>query len=196
MNIIFDFGNVLVRWEPQLVFLPYFGGNQAKYDFFWNHVIDAQFRDRIDAGEDQMTVIREYQERFPEYAEPISMYYSCWEESLPGEVPGMFDLVSKLKSNSQNHIYGLTNWSCETYPQARKKFAVLQLIDDYVISGAENMVKPSPEIFKILLDRFGLMPDECIFVDDRADNVAAACRLGFKGIVFRGAEDLRSQLEL
>lgn len=115
---------------------------------------------------------------------------------MPGEVPGMFNLVSKLKSNSQNHIYGLTNWSCETYPQARQKFPVLQLIDDYVISGAENMVKPSPEIFKILLDRFGLVPDECFFVDDRADNVAAACRLGFKGIVFRGAEDLRSQLEL
>lgn len=196
MNIIFDFGNVLVRWEPQLVFLPYFGGSQEKFDYFWQHIADAEFRDRIDAGEDQRSVISQYQARFPEYAEPLDMYFSRWKESLPGEVPGMYQLLSQLKANPENHIYGITNWSCETYPEARERFDVLRLIDHYVISGAERVVKPSPAIFRILLDRYHLKAEECYFVDDRADNVASACQLGFKGIVFRGADDLRLQLGL
>ena len=96
-NIIFDFGNVLVRWEPQLVFLPYFGGDEAKYWFFWRHVCDPVFRNRIDAGEDQMKCIREQQQLFPEYAGALDLYYTKWEDTLPGEMPGMRDLVTELK---------------------------------------------------------------------------------------------------
>ena len=74
MNIIFDFGNVLVRWEPELVFLPYFKGNESQYWYFWRHVCNKTFRDRIDAGEDSRKVIQESQNRYPEYAEAINMY--------------------------------------------------------------------------------------------------------------------------
>ena len=142
MNIIFDFGNVLVRWEPKKVFLPYFNNDEKEYDFFWEQICDADFRNRIDAGEKQEGVIKEYQTKFPKYADRIAMYWSHWEESLPGEMPGMYDLVAQLKGDPSNHIYGLTNWSMETFPIARQRFKVLQLIDDYVVSGAEGFVKP------------------------------------------------------
>ncbi len=52
-NIIFDFGNVLVRWEPERLYLPYFQGDEAQYWYFWRHVCTQQLRNRIDAGEDQ-----------------------------------------------------------------------------------------------------------------------------------------------
>ena len=194
MRIVFDFGNVLVRWEPKRVFLPYFGGDEEEYDYFWEHICDADFRNRIDAGEKQAKVIAEYQNRFPDYADRIAMYWSKWEESLPGEMPGMYDLVQQLKADPANHIYGLTNWSMETFPIARRRFKILQLIDDYVVSGAEYIVKPDHRLFQILLDRFNLRAEECFFVDDNAANVASACEMGFKGIVFTGADDLKEKL--
>ena len=67
-NIIFDFGNVLVRWEPERVYLPYFDNDEAKYWYFWRHVCGRQWRDRIDAGEDEQECIRELQSQYPEYA--------------------------------------------------------------------------------------------------------------------------------
>ena len=194
MNIIFDFGNVLVRWEPKKVFLPYFNNDEKEYHFFWEQICDADFRNRIDAGEKQEGVIKEYQAKFPKYADRIAMYWSHWEESLPGEMPGMYDLVAQLKGDPSNHIYGLTNWSMETFPIARQRFKVLQLIDDYVVSGAEGFVKPDHRLFQILLDRFGLRTEECVFVDDNAANVASACKMGFNGIVFEGADNLRKKL--
>ena len=193
-NIIFDFGNVLVRWEPQLVFLPYFGGDEAKYWFFWRHVSDPVFRNRIDAGEDQMKCIREQQQLFPEYAGALDLYYTKWEDTLPGEMPGMRDLVTELKADSRFSVFGLTNWSGETFPTAREKFPVLQLIDNYVVSGNVGLVKPDHRIFRLLLDRFSLMAEDCIFVDDNPNNVTAAEEIGLEGILFTGAEALRKRL--
>lgn len=196
MNIIFDFGNVLVRWEPTTVFLPYFNNDEAKYWYFWRHVCDAEFRDRIDAGEDQMTVIREQQAKFPEQADAIEMYFTRWEDSLPGEMPGMYELVQRLKGDPANHIYGLTNWSMETFPMARKRFKILQLIDDYVVSGDIKVVKPDPRIFHTLLDRYQLRAEDCIFIDDNPANVEGAKRVGLNAIQFQDAETLAKELGL
>ncbi len=195
MNIIFDFGNVLVRWDPRKIFLPYLDNNEKEYEYFWEHICDEDFRNRIDAGERQEAVVKEYQGRFPKYADCIAMYWTRWEETLPGEVPGMRELLEELKADPGNHLYGLTNWSMETYPIARKRFEILQLIDDYVVSGEEHIIKPDHRLFEILLTRYGLTAQECIFVDDKAVNVRSACEMGFKGIVFRSAEELREELE-
>lgn len=190
-NIIFDFGNVLVRWEPVRSFLPYFGCDHKSFAYFWEHICDADLRNRIDAGESQREVIAEYQAKYPKYAKPLAMYFDNWEAGLPGEMPGMLELVRELKSRPDLHIYGLTNWSMETFPQARKRFAVLQEIDNYVVSGDVKMIKPDTAIFQLLLNRFELKAEDCIFVDDNPANVESAKRLGMQGIVFRGAEDLR-----
>ena len=196
MNIIFDFGNVLVRWEPERTFMPCFDYDETKYWYFWRHVCDAEFRDRIDAGESQWEVIHQKQAQYPEYSDVIAMYFTHWDESLPGEVPGMYELVSQLKSDPANHIYGLTNWSMETFPQARAKFPVLQLIDNYVVSGALGMVKPDPRIFHILLDKYSLRAEDCIFIDDNPANVEGANRVGLHGILFQGADALRETLKV
>lgn len=189
-NIIFDFGNVLVRWEPERVYLPYFDNDEAKYWYFWRHVCGRQWRDRIDAGEDEQECIRELQSQYPEYAEPIAMYWDRWDEMLPGEVPGMRELIQRLKASGKYAIYGLSNWSMETFPQARKRFEVLQQIDNYVVSGDVKLIKPDPRIFELLLDRFGLKAEDCTFVDDNPDNVEAAKKLGMQGVVFKGVESL------
>ena len=191
-NIIFDFGNVLVQWHPERIYGEYFG-DEAKAWWFLRHVADMDWRQRIDAGESVDACIAEQQNRYPEYAEAIELYRSKWREMLTDEVPGMRVLLRQL-SAANYQLYGLTNWSMETFPEARKRFGILQMIDRYVVSGAEGLVKPDPRLFQVLLNRYQLKAEECIFVDDNPDNVAAASGMGMRGIVFVGAEELRSIL--
>ena len=193
-NIIFDFGNVLVQWHPELIYTEYFG-DEAKAWWFLRHVADNDWRLRVDSGESMDQCIRELQGQQPEYRGAIELYRSKWREMLTDEVPGMRDLIERLKVSGYG-IFGLTNWSMETFPKARERFGILQQIDRYVVSGAEGLVKPDPRLFQILLDRYHLKAEECTFVDDNPTNVAAAEKLGMQGIVFHGAEELRKSLGL
>ena len=192
-NVIFDFGNVLVKWEPEKIYAEYFG-DEAKAWWFLRHVTDLDWRQRIDAGESQDMCIKELQGRFPDYADAIELYRSHWREMLTGEMPGMRQVVTRLKELTE--VYGLTNWSMETFPEARRHFEILQMIDRYVVSAAERLVKPDPRLFQVLLDRYHLRAEDCIFIDDNPDNVEAACRMGMEGIVFTGADELRNKLAL
>ena len=191
-NIIFDFGNVLVQWHPELVYGEYFG-DEAKAWWFLRHVADMDWRQRIDAGESVDGCIREKQAQYPEYAEAVELYRSRWREMLTDEVPGMRQLLSELPAAGYQ-LFGLTNWSMETFPEAREHFGILQMIDRYVVSGAEGLVKPDPRLFQVLLDRYQLKAEECLFIDDNPDNVAAAKGMGMQGIVFNGAEGLRKMI--
>ena len=191
-NVIFDFGNVLVRWEPEKVYAEYFG-DEARAWWFLRHVLDNDSRLRIDAGDGMQHCLAEVQARHPGYDDAIAIFASRWRDMLTGEMPGMYALVEELKGRTA--VYGLTNWSMETFPEARRMFPILQLIDRYVVSGAERLVKPDERLYMVLLGRYGLAADECIFVDDNPVNVDAARRLGMDGIVFAGADDLRRRLE-
>ena len=192
-NIIFDFGNVLVQWRPELVYTEYFG-DEAKAWWFLRHVVDNEWRGRIDAGESTAELTAELAGRFPEYREAIELFDQRYFDMLTGEVPGMRELLEDVMQHYE--VYGLTNWSMETFPTARERFTILQKIDRYVVSAAERLIKPDPRLFQVLLDRYGLKAEECTFVDDNPDNVAAARKLGMQGIVFTGADDLRKQLNL
>lgn len=192
-NIIFDFGNVLVQWRPELVYTEYFG-DEAKAWWFLRHVVDNEWRGRIDAGESTAELTAELAGRFPEYREAIELFDQRYFDMLTGEVPGMRELLEDVMQHYE--VYGLTNWSMETFPTARERFTILQKIDRYVVSAAERLIKPDPRLFQVLLDRYGLKAEECTFIDDNPDNVAAARKLGMQGIVFTGADNLRKQLNL
>ena len=192
-NIIFDFGNVLVQWHPEQIYTEYFG-DEAKAWWFLRHVVDDAWRGRIDAGESTAELTAELISRFPEYREAIELFNQRYFDMLTGEVPGMREVIGELMKNYE--IYGLTNWSMETFPTARERFGILQMIDRYVVSAQERLIKPDPRLFQVLLDRYGLKAEECTFIDDNPDNVAAARKLGMKGIVFTSAESLRKELNI
>lgn len=192
-NIIFDFGNVLVQWHPELIYKEHFG-DEAKAWWFLRHVADNEWRGRIDAGESSDACIRELKAKYPEYVDAVELYRSRWKEMLTDEVPGMRELLTEVLKKYE--VFGLTNWSMETFPEARERFGILQMIDRYVVSAEEHLIKPDPRLFQILLDRYQLKAEDCIFVDDNPDNVAAACRMGMHGIHFIGADDLRQKLAL
>ena len=192
-NIIFDFGGVLVDWNPRYVFVPWFG-DAAKAERFLTEICPYDWNAQVDTGRTTAEVTEERVSQFPEWEKEIRMYYGRWTEMLHGEIPGMEDLVREYKARGYR-IWGLTNWSRELFPIVRDRFPVFDLMDGIVVSGVEEVIKPHPELYRILLDRYGLEAGECVFIDDNAANVAGAEAVGIRGIRFEGEKQLREKLE-
>lgn len=190
-NIVFDFGNVLVQWNPHHLYDDYFK-NQKECQEFINTIITPEWVKRIDLGHTLDECIEEAVQRFPQYEEPIRLYQSRWQEMINGPVEGMEDVVKQIKERYS--IYGLSNWNMETFTITRQQQAILQQIDKYVISGSINMAKPDDDIFNFFLKEFGLSPEECFFIDDNPDNVVAARKNNMKAIRFKDAQQIKALL--
>src|SRR6266508_3959228 len=100
----------------------------------------------------------------------------------------------KQLKKSGYQLYGLSNWSAETFPIALKKYDFFHLLDDIVISGEVGVVKPEPEIFEIMLEKIGKPANACLFIDDAQANIEQAQRMGFATIHFHSPEQLEAQL--
>lgn len=192
-NIIFDFGAVLVDWNPHYVFDNYFG-DRDKADRFLSEICNMEWNSQMDAGKSFDQGVAELSAVHPEWKKEIELYRDRWTDMMGDAVPGMYELVKSLKDRGLK-IYGLTNWSAETFYRICDNYPVFSLLDGKVVSGEEHVIKPSPEIYRILIDRYGLVPEESVFIDDNPANAAAASALGIKGIVFTGAEALRETLD-
>ena len=187
-NVIFDYGNVLIDWNPAYLFLPYFGGDEDKCRFFTDNVCNRKCFTRMDRGETMDKCVADLQAQFPEYAEAVAMFRDRWFEMCHGELPGMLEIIEDLKSRGVG-LYGLTNWPAETFTEARRRFKTIGSIDNYVVSSHVKLAKPEPAIYQLLLSKYNLKPEECVFIDDRKDNVDAAISLGMSGIVYPGSAD-------
>lgn len=158
----------------------------AEIDFAtWN-------RER-DAGGDFAAAEAELTARFPHHGEVICAYRREFGRTLTGLVPGTAAVLAELKLAGVP-CYGLSNWAAELFPEARRRFSVLNRLDGIVISGEERLAKPDPEIFRRLFHRFALDPRSCVFVDDSAANTAAAANLGMTPVTFTDADALRTVL--
>ena len=193
-NVIFDFGNVLIDWNPAYLFLPHFNGAVEKCTYFTEHICNREWFTRMDRGESMDKCVAELQATYPEYADAVAMFRDRWFEMCNGEIPGMLELILDLKSKGVG-VYGLTNWPAETFEEARRRFKTIANIDNIVVSSFVKLAKPEHAIYQLLLSRYDLKPKECVFIDDRKDNVDAAIALGMSGIVYPGsAQELVSIL--
>ena len=192
-TINFDFGGVLVDWNPRYVFVPWFG-DAARAEWFLSTICTYEWNAQVDAGRTTAEITEERVALFPEWEKEIRLYYDRWIEMVHGDIPGMEALVREYKERGYR-IWGLTNWSQDLFPLVRQRFPVFDLMDGIVVSGEEKIIKPDPRLYRILLDRYGLVAGECVFIDDNPANVAAAEALGIKGIVFEGKDKLQEQLE-
>lgn len=192
-NLIFDFGGVLVDWNPRRLYIPYFG-DAAKAEWFISHVCTYAWNAQVDSGRTTAEITEERVAEFPEWEKEIRMYYDRWTDMMGDAIPGMEQLVRDYKARGCG-VWGLTNWSRELFPLVRDNYPVFDLLDGYVVSGVERTMKPGPEIYRILLERYGLNAADCVFVDDSAANVAGAEAVGIRGILFEGKEKLQEQLD-
>jgi len=192
LNLIFDFGKVLIDWDPHYLYDPYFG-DRSRTDWFLENICTMEWNTQMDGGKPFAVGVAELSERFPEWAREIEMFHSRWTEMVGGAVPGMYELLKGLKA-AGHHLYGLSNWSTETFPLVRDRFPSLRLLEGMVVSGYEGIVKPDPAIYELLLRRYGLDARGCIFIDDNQANVAGAAAVGIRGIRFTSLSDLRAAL--
>ncbi len=192
-NIVFDFGGVLLDWNPRYLYKGYFRDDD-EMEHFLSDICNSEWNVQQDAGRPFAEAVRLLQAEHPEYSEAIRMYDEQWDKMLKCELPDSIDLLKELKSKGYG-IYGLTNWSSEKIGVAFSRYDFFSLFDGIVVSGDEKVAKPDPKIFRILLDRYGLKAGECVFIDDNQPNVDAAESLGFNAIRFDNVTDVRAGLK-
>jgi 2-haloacid dehalogenase len=191
--VIFDLGGVLIDWDPRHLYRQLFRGDEAAMEEFLATVCTAEWNRGQDAGRGCADAVRQLQERHPDRAELIGAYYARFDEMMAGPIAGSVDILAELHDRG-TPLYGLSNFSAETYPLARQRFAFLRLLREVVISGEVKAVKPDPRIYQILLRRSHIDPRRAVFIDDAVANIETARQLGLHGVVFTGAEALRRAL--
>ena len=211
-NVIFDFGAVLVDWDRHYLYDEYFKSDDARKLFerntgkkgltalemsqwFLDNICTIEWNAQMDGGKPLEVGTAELVAKFPEWEAPISEYFPNWITMFHGAIDGMYEIVADLK-NRGYALYGLSNWSAITFDKyVGDYFPVFKLLDGMVISGREKCIKPDERIYRILLERYKLNPEECVFIDDSIPNLKGAERLGISTYHFTGALTLKTDLD-
>jgi len=190
--VIFDIGNVLYDWDPRYLYAKLIA-DPVELDWFLQHVVTKAWHFQHDTGRPAAETTAELSAAYPAYRPLIEAYVPRWLETVPGPLPGMIALVNDLAS-ADVPLFAITNFSAEFWPRFRATAPVFDRFRDIVVSGVERMTKPDPAIYALALTRFGLAAHDALFIDDRADNVAAAVAAGMAGHVFVDAPTTRAWL--
>ncbi len=190
-NIIFDFGGVLVDWNPRHLFKNHFS-NEHEMEWFLENICTDEWNLQQDKGRSLAEGTALLQAQFPEFHAQIQRFYGEWETMLKGDIPGSVALLYRLKEKYR--MYGLTNWSDETIDIAYRRFPFFSAFEGIVVSGKEKMIKPDKQIYHLLLDRYGLQAGNTVFIDDNLKNVKAAEEIGLYAIHFENPEQLELSL--
>ena len=190
-TIVFDFGGVLIPWDYRAAFgwlKP-----KARRDQFFREFDFLAFNHPRDQGVPFEEGLAELYRAGNPWAAVVAEYQSHYRETLGEPIPGMLELVMRLRQAGYR-LYGLTNWWAETYHLAEEAVPAIAHLDGVVVSGQEGVAKPDPAIFHLLAERYQVDPVRAVFIDDSLANVQAAAELGFHTIHFQGLEDLLVRL--
>lgn len=182
MNVIFDLGNVLIAWDLHAAFSDEFS-SLAEMDAYLDRIGFADWNHQADAGRPWAELIAELRARHGKDAVPAIHYPARHRLTIARPIEGTWTLLDRL-IGAGHAAYALTNWSAELFGEALALHPRLSWFRDIVVSGREGVAKPDPAIYRILLDRHGLSAADCLFIDDRPENVAAGVALGMDGVLF------------
>ena len=193
-NIVFDMGQVLIRWRPEEILEHFELTGEEKtmllQELFWSPEWIQQDRGILTEGE----MIERVSARLPESLHAaVEEVIKAWHVWHLTPMPGMAELVRRLKAQGYG-IYLLSNASTALrgyFPRIPGS----ECFDGLMVSAEEKLLKPQHEIYERLYERFGLVPEQCVFIDDSPANIEGAMLTGMQGIVFRGdTERLRREL--
>ena len=191
--VVFDVGHVLYDWDPRYLYEKLID-DPVRLDWFLAHVVTRDWHFQHDEGRAFTDTSAELIAAYPDEADLIRQFGPRFGETIPGPVPGMPEIVATLDA-ARVPLYAITNFSAEFWaPFRRQEAALFDRFRDILVSGEARLAKPDPAIFDLAIRRFAIDPQAALFIDDRADNVAAAEAAGFIGHMFEGAEGLRARL--
>lgn len=191
--VVFDVGNVLVRWDRRLPYIDHFD-DPAELDRFLDEVIPLSWHGQHDAGRPAAEMVAERSAQFPHYAPLIADWFARFNDSIPGPVEGSPELVEALHAGGVP-LYAITNFGADTWAGFAPTFPLLGRFRDIVVSGVEKLAKPDPAIFALARERFGHSPEHMLFVDDSLPNVEAARTCGWQAHHFTDAGGLERDLK-
>lgn len=190
MNIVFDIGNVLVRWDARAAFAP--GLTPEAADAFMTRIGFTALNLRGDGGEtwaDIAVAIAEVDDQAM-----FLSYLPNYARAIAEPIEGTWALMDRLRARGHG-IHAITNWSAETWatglathPRLGTSFGTV------IVSGQERVVKPDPAIFAIFCERAAVARDTCVFIDDSERNVAGAQAFGMDAIHFTTPDALEISL--
>ena len=180
-------------WNPRYLYEKVFQDNQ-EMDFFLKEVCDGVWNHAQDAGRTFEEGIKVLSEEFPEYTYEIGLYQSRWIEMINGSIERNVEIFHELDNMDNVCSYSITNWSSETFPLVRHSYDFFESFIDIIVSGEEKIAKPDPEIYLILQNRYSLIPENTVFIDDNELNTRAAENLGWHSIHYTSATNLRQEL--
>lgn len=192
-NIVFDIGQVLLEFDWRKFIAGMDISDEKKEQLahvtlgnipHWNE------HDRGMSDEDfikkSLTIEPDIEEELRYYLKNIGTVAREYDHSVP--------LMRSLKAHGYG-IYLLSNYGVTPFKYARENMKFFDEVDGMIISHEVGVIKPEPRIYELLFEKYGLVPEECVFIDDRADNVEAAKNMGMKGIVFGNIEQVQKELE-
>jgi 2-haloacid dehalogenase len=190
--VVWDFGGVLLDWNPRYVYRELFD-DEAEMERFLEQVTSVRWHEDNDRGVSYETSCAVLAAAHPQYAELIWAWWRRSEEMIAGPIDGSVAVLDELLGAGVP-CYGLTNMEADTYPLRCARFPFLRALRGTVVSSAEGVIKPDPEIFHRLLTRFELQAARTVFIDDAPRNVRAALELGMVAVRFHSPRQLRSEL--
>lgn len=192
MIVVFDIGNVLLRWDPRNLYRKVFD-DEVEMERFLSTALNMAFVAHTDLAPDFAAAIETRAAAFPEYAGPIRLFHSRWVETLGEPIAENVALLRRLRGNGRE-VHALSNFAQETFELARRRHDFLDDFDARVISGHVGAVKPEPRIYEILFERTGRRPDELLFIDNSLPNVRGSEALGMTAIHYAPGLDLEAEL--
>jgi 2-haloacid dehalogenase len=191
-TIVFDVGNVLLRWDPHLLYRDLIPDDE-KRDWFTRNVCTAAWNIEQDRGRSWEEAVAILVAAHLEWEREIRASHERWHDTVPGVVEDSVAVLAELKAKGEK-VYAITNFSREKWAECLIRFPFLQSFDGAVVSAHERLIKPDPAIFHVLLERYGLKAEDCIFVDDSAKNIETARSVGMQAVHFVEPIDLRAEL--
>ena len=191
--IVFDFGGVLLDWNPRYLYQNYFPEQPQAMESFLAEIDFYKWNDQQDQGRLFAEGISELSAQFPHYTHLIQAYFDHWEASIKGPIGESVNILRELKEHGYP-LYGLSNWSTETFPRAAHEYPFFDLFDDVILSGAVKLNKPDPAIFNLLLKKTSFAAPQCVLIDDSRSNIDTAKKLGFITIHFTSPEQIQADL--
>lgn len=189
--VVFDIGNVLIKWQPERFYDRIIGSDARKRLFA---AVDLHaMNQEIDRGQDFYQTIHQTSLEHPDFADAIMMWHNRWNDIAAPVIESSLALAMALKSRG-HAIFILSNIGQKPFDLAKQHNPRLAAFDRIYISGALGVVKPDPEIYQKVEDDSGIPPAALLFTDDRAENLKVAAARGWQTHLFQSADTLARAL--
>lgn len=192
-NIILDVGKVLVEWEPDEAFRKLGFDGETSHAVAEATVLSPDWNELDRSMLSNEELLAGFIGKAPEYETEIRLMWDNiglpiyqYEYSRPW--------IQRMKQKGYR-VYILSNYSRWTYENTAEALSFLEDVDGAVFSFQVQQIKPEPEIYRSLLEKYSLKPEECVFLDDRQENLDAAAAQGIVGIRFTTYEEAVRSLQ-